>query len=100
MDFRKKLLVISASAIAFAGMASAATTPCPTATNTTGLPNILRLEGTNDLTTAINIGCAAGATLTSGTVVAQLTGTVTSKAIPFATTSEATLLITTGGVTT
>jgi hypothetical protein len=100
MDFRKKLLVISASAMVFAGMASAVT-PCPTATNTTGLPNILRLEGTNDLTTALFITCGA-ATLTSGTVVAQLTGTVTSKAIPFATTSEATLLITTppGDVTT
>jgi hypothetical protein len=101
MDFRKKLLVISASAIVFAGMASAATTPCPTATNSTGLPNILRLEGTNDLTTAVTIGCGA-ATLASGTVVAQLTATVTSKAIPLSATSEATLLITTvpGGVVT
>jgi hypothetical protein len=91
MDFRKKLLVLSASAMAFAGMASAASIPCPTAANNTGLPNILRVEGTNDLVTDFNVSCAAGATLTSGTVVVNLTGTVTSQVFGHSTTSEATL---------
>ena len=98
MDFRKKLLVMSASAAAFAGAASAATTavPCKLPKNVTGLPNILRLEGTNDLVTDLDITCANSGTTTtsnsvlaSGTVVAQLTGAVTSKAEGKA--SEATL---------
>jgi hypothetical protein len=56
------------------------------------------LEGTNDLATDLVVGCAA-ATLTSGTVVVQLTGTVTSQPIPKSTTSEATLNIFTASPT-
>lgn len=93
MDFRKKLLVLSASAMAFAGVASAAaSTPCPGPANLTGLPNLLRLEGTNDLVTDLDIGCGTGATLTQGTVVVALTGTVTSHQVSKAL-NEATLRI-------
>lgn len=98
MDFRKKLLVLSASAMAFAGLASAQTQlyPCGAgdtgSANTTGLPNILRLEGTNDLVADLTVSCAKSSTLTKGTVTIVLNATVTSKTVSSA--SEATLQVT------
>lgn len=97
MDFRKKLLVLSASAMAFAGVASAQGNlyPCGAtdtgSANKTGLPNILRLEGTNDLATDLVVSCATGSTLAKGNVVVTLNANVTSTQIGG--TNEATLLI-------
>src|SRR5580658_8342988 len=96
MDFRKKLLALSVSAMAFAGVA-AAQSPCITPTNNTGLPNILRVEGTNDLATDVVIACAGPNTLASGSVVVQLNASVTSKQVS-PTLNEATLLINVAGV--
>jgi len=96
MDFRKKLLALSVSAMAFAVVA-AAQSPCITPTNNTGLPNILRVEGTNDLATDVVIACAGPNTLASGSVVVQLNASVTSKQVS-PTLNEATLLINVAGV--
>src|SRR5580658_5971810 len=101
MDFRKKLLILTVSAMGFAGVSyGQVTQACGTATNMTGPPNLLRLEGTTELVTDEVIGC------TGNTVPAALTGqlivnvglNVTSKAVGFS--NEASLQINTGGATT
>lgn len=101
MDFRKKLLALAVSAMGFAGIASAQLFPCGAndagSANITGLPNILRVEATNDEATDLSVSCATGSTLTSGSVVVQLNATVTSTQVsPLL--NEATLNIIQGAV--
>jgi len=93
MYLRKKLFVLSASAMAFAGLA-AAQSPCGgagTANNTT-LPNLLRVEATNDQVTNLNISCPNTGNLAQGQVVLQLSAPVTSTQVAVGT-NEATLIV-------
>jgi hypothetical protein len=99
MDFRKKLLVLTVSSMSFAGIAYG--DACGTATLTAAPPNLLRLESTADLVTDETISCT-GSTLGAGTTgqfIANLSLPVTSKQVS-TTLNEATLLITSAGVTT
>lgn len=97
MDFRKKLLALAVTTLGVAGGASAAVQyPCGAgdtgSSNVTGLPNILRTEGTNDLVTDLAVNCLSGSTLTTGDVVVTLNANVTSTQVS-RTLNEATLNI-------
>jgi hypothetical protein len=93
MDFRKKLLVLTVSAMSFAGIAYG--DACGTATLVSAPPNLLRLEGTAELVTDETIGCTGDTlTATTGQFIANLSLPVTSKQVS-ATLNEATLIITT-----
>jgi hypothetical protein len=97
MDFRKKLLVLTVSAMSFAGIAYG--DACGTATPVVSPPNLLRLEGTAELVTDETIGCTGDTlTATTGQFIANLSLPVTSKQVS-ATLNEATLIITTAGPT-
>jgi len=92
MDFRKKLLVLTVSAMSFAGVAYG--DACGTQTPVPSPPNLLRLESTADLVTDEVIGCTGDTlTATTGQVIANLSLPVTSKQVS-ATLNEATLIIT------
>jgi len=101
MDFRKKLLVLTVSAMSFAGIAYG--DACGTQTPVPAPPNLLRLESTADLVTDEIIGCTGDTlTATTGQVIANLSLPVTSKQVS-TTLNEATLIITVtagGAVTT
>jgi hypothetical protein len=92
MDFRKKLLVLTVSAMSFAGIAYG--DACGTQTPVPAPPNLLRLESTADLVTDEVIGCTGDTlTATTGQVIANLSLPVTSKQVS-TTLNEATLIIT------
>jgi hypothetical protein len=80
MDFRKKLLILAASSMAFAGMAYGDACGAAQINPTPAPPNLLRLEGTAELVTDLTISCT-GDTLTAmtGQVIANLSLNVTSK---------------------
>jgi hypothetical protein len=94
MDFRKKLLVLTVSAMSFAGIAYG--DACGTATLTPAPPNLLRLEGTAELVTDEVINCTGNTLVaTTGQFIANLSLPVTSKQAS-TTVNEATLIITNG----
>jgi len=97
MDFRKKLLILAASSMAFAGLAYGDACGAAQINPTPAPPNLLRLEGTAELVTDINVACTGNTLVaTTGQLIANLGLNVTSKqtaAGPPAV-NEATLLIT------
>jgi len=101
MVFRRKLLVLTVSAMSFAGLAygDACSAPGTTPTQPSLTPNLLRLEGTAELLADNIISCSGDSlAATTGQVIAQLSLPVTSKqtsSAPVA--SEATLVINVGG---
>jgi len=107
-DIRTKLLGLTALATAFAGLSYGQVIACP-AFNITNNPT-LRAEGETELVAdVVTTGCT-NTVATTGTVVASLSTTVTSRtesaayssgaALPFAGNSDAVLTLTTGGVAT
>jgi len=103
MDFRTKLLVLTVSAMGFAGVAYGDACGAAVIAPTPAPPNLLRLEGTAELVTDLSISCTGNTLVaTTGQLIANLSLNVTSKqaaAGPPAV-NEASLLITTGGATT
>src|SRR5580698_6491810 len=100
MDFRKKLLVLTVSAMSFAGMAYGDACGAAQINPTPAPPNLLRYAGTAELVTDLIIQCT-GDTLaaTTGQVIVNLSLPVTSKQVSAGppAVSEATLQINVGG---
>jgi len=101
MVFRRKLLVLTVSAMSFAGLAygDACSAPGTTPTQPSLTPNLLRIEGTAELLADDIIACSGDSlAATTGQVIAQLSLPVTSKQTSSnPVTSEATLVINVGG---
>jgi len=100
MDFRKKLLILAASSMAFAGMAYGDACGAAQINPITAPPNLLRLEGTAELVTDVIVPCT-GNTLAAltGQLIVNLGLPVTSKQVSAGppAVSEATLQINVGG---
>lgn len=98
MDFRKKLLALSVLAAASAGVSFGQSCGSPSVAPNAVLPNLLRIEGTNELVSDITVTCPAS-TVATAQISISLNASVTSKQVSAAL-NEATLLITTGATTT